>query len=311
MNIKDIRFDYDIVYLEMYDGTVYTQKMPLSLQKCEDDIASIRYIAKQNALDEQGVESTQWPHIILPFYRTLLADRRVPSAQALLNEYYRTYADQITISGDKVYFQGKTFLRKDVDGRVLRTYPSLIRDFHFYLMLLEDGCFEELYYSCRADIEGKDIIVKNNDLEYQISLYVDTRRSREYKEKKNEYRHTYGKEIKIPLNLHAARRCGDVFLYSTGDVELIKNTIRKYEAEAIKVNCPGKPIGAMERGDHVQGYYFLQNPVLASTRKQSPYLRGELKDKSGTIDFRAWDYSGNIGPGDHSEVVYIDGTCKC
>lgn len=310
MNIKDIRFDYDTACLEYDDGTVHTQHLPISLQQCEANIANIQYYAKQNALDENGVESTQWPPVVYPFYQMLLAEHRIPFARVLLDAYYKAYSDQITISGEIVCFQGKMFLKKDVDGRILRTYPSLIRDFHFYLMLLEDGCFEELHYSCRADIDGKDIIVKNNDFEYQVSLYVNTKRSRDYKKKKNEYRHEYGKEIQLPLNMRTARKCGDIYLYGSNDVELVKVAIRVFEAEAMKVNCPGKPIGAMEADDHIQGYYFLKSPVLSMTRDNKPYLRGELKDKTGTMDFRAWDYHGDIGTADPPDVVYIDGVVK-
>ena len=310
MNIKDIRFDYETAYLEYDDGTVHTQHLPMSLQQCEANIAKIRYYARQDALDEKGVESTEWPPVVYPFYQILLSEHRIPFVSVLLDAYYKTYADQITISGEQVCFQSKMFLKKDVDGRLMRTYPSLIRDFHFYLMLLDDGCFEELHYSCRADIDGKDIIVKNNDFEYQVSLYVNTRRSRDYKEKKNKYRHEYGKEIQLPLDLHTARKCGDVFLYDRKDVERIKIAIRTFEAEAMKVNCPGKPIGAMEVDDHIQGYYFLKSPMLSITRDNKPYLRGELKDKTGVMDFRAWDYCGEIGAGESPSVVYVVGRVK-
>lgn len=165
-------------------------------------------------------------------------------------------------------------------------------------------------YSCRTDIDGKDIIVKNNDFEYQVSLYVNTKRSRDYKEKKNEYRHEYGKEIQLPLNMRTARKCGDIYLYGPNDVELVKVAIRAFEAEAMKVNCPGKPIGAMEVDDRIQGYYFLKSPMLSRTRDDKPYLRGELKDKTGTMDFRVWDYHGDIGTVDQPDVVYIDGMVK-
>lgn len=310
MNVKDIRFTHDTAYLEYDDGTVLTQPLPMSLTQCEANISKIRYYAKQNALDEKGVESTEWPPIVYPFYQILLSEHRIPFVHVLLDAYYKTYADQITISEEQVYFQGKLFLKKDVDGRILRTYPSLIRDFHFYLMLLEDGCFEELIYSCRADIDGKDVIVRNNDFEYQISLYVNTKRSREYKKKKNEYRHKYGVEIQLPLNMRTARKCGDIYLYRPTDVELVKVAIRTFEAEAMKVNCPGKPIGAMEVDDHIQGYYFLRSPILSTTRDNKPYLRGKLKDKTGTMDFRVWDYYGDIGTSDQPDVVYIDGMVK-
>lgn len=82
-------------------------------------------------------------------------------------------------------------------------------------MLVESKKIEQVIYSCMQDIQGKDIIIKDNGKEYVVSLFVDTSRSTFFKRLKNAFRHKYdGNEIKIPLKLDEARKCGDFMLYS-------------------------------------------------------------------------------------------------
>lgn len=310
MDIKDIRLINGIAYLEKKDGTVFEKYLPISLRKCEEKIETIRYTPYRDALDEEGVEKTQFPPIIFPFYNTIFCKGWIPYVPTLLAAYYEMYSDEILVNGETVTFQGQTFRKRDVDGRILRTYPSLLRDFHFYLTLVKEDCFDEVCYSCQTDITGKDIVIRHNDYEYEISLFANTKRSRKFKGIKNQYRHTYGKEIQLSLNMNKAKKCGNIFVYGEEEVEIIKNEIRAYEAEAIKVNYPGKPIGAWELGDRIKGYYFLRTPELAKTSGGSTYLRGELLDKSGVVDLRVWDYDGNLGSNDNAKVVYVEGTVK-
>ena len=124
-----------------------------------------------------------------------------------------------------VEYSGKKFDMDALAGRILRTYPSLIRDFDFYLLLFESNKFEQVIYSCEKDIEGKDIIIKNHGNEYTVSLFVDTVRSNSFKKINNLFRHKdLGNEIKLPLNLKQARRCGDFMLYSKKDIEFVAKT---------------------------------------------------------------------------------------
>lgn len=143
-----------------------------------------------------------------------------------MNEYYSLNANELVISEEQVLYRNRTFKKLDLDARVLRTYPSLIRDYHFYLMLLKENCFDKVVYSCKNDIAGKDLIVQHKGKEYVVSLFVKTRRSNFFKGIKNAFRHKYDKnEIQVPLDLNAAEKCGDFFVYSARDVDVLKAII--------------------------------------------------------------------------------------
>ena len=222
MTIKDIKFMNGEGYL--------LKEMPLSLEECESQMKEIDYDhfydAYRSHRDEAGVEKTQFPSIIYAFYSIVFNLSKIPTPPELLNEYYSLNANELVISGEQVLYRKRTFKKLDLDARVLRTYPSLIRDYHFYLMLLKENCFDKVVYSCKNDIAGKDLIVQHKGKEYVVSLFVKTRRSNFFKGIKNAFRHKYGaNEIQVPLDLNAAEKCGDFFVYDIKHVEIIKRTI--------------------------------------------------------------------------------------
>lgn len=63
----------------------------------------------------------------------------------------------------------------------------------------------------------------------------------------------------------------------------------------------------MESGDELEGYYVLKDPCIKMTTSGKQYLTGSLMDKTGTIEFKAWDYSGSIGSADNGKVAKVRG----
>ena len=140
--------------------------------------------------------------------------------------YLNYYSNEFKCTRNRVECFGKSFDIDALSGRILRTYPSLIIDFDFYLMLVESRKFEQVIYSCMQDIQGKDIIIKDNGKEYIISLFVDTSRSKYFKKVKNLFRHNYSdNEIRLPLKLNGARKCGDFMLCSEQDAERVERDV--------------------------------------------------------------------------------------
>ncbi len=223
MAIIDIKFMNNEGYL--------LKDIPLSLCECEKQMRLIKYDEfydhYRSFRDDNGVENTQFPSIIFSFYNIIFCQNKMPSPQDLLKEYYELYDDQITINGSKVYYNGNEYSKECLDARILRTYPSLVRDYHFYLMLVESKTFDKVIYSCKTDISGKDILIIHNDKQYEVSLFVETKRGNFFKNIKNAYRHKYANEIQLPLNLKTAEKCGDFFVYSVCHIEKIKKSILK------------------------------------------------------------------------------------
>lgn len=224
MAIKDIKF---------MNGEGYLLKtFSLSLYECERQMQQIAYDSFYDAYrthkDERGVEKTQFPSIIYAFYSIIFNVCKMPSPEELLNEYYSLNANELIINADAVSYKNRIFKKIDLDARVLRTYPSLVRDYHFYLMLVEARCFDKVVYSCKNDIAGKDLIIQHQGDEYVVSLFVKTRRSNFFKGIKNAFRHKYGEnEIQLPLDLSNAQKIGDFFVYSSNDIEKVKGIILK------------------------------------------------------------------------------------
>lgn len=224
MAIKDIKF---------MNGEGYLLKdLSLSFEEYENQMRQIdydRFYDKyRSCRDENGVEKTQFPSIIFAFYNIVFIQCKVPQPVDLLDEYYSLNEAELLIDGETVTYQNRHFRKIDLDARILRTYPSLIRDHHFFLMLSKDGCFDRVIYSCKNDISGKDLVVQHKGKEYTISLFIKTNRSTFFKRIKNTFRHMYSSnEIPLPLDLSQAKRCGDFYIYSTEDAKYVKSVILK------------------------------------------------------------------------------------
>lgn len=220
MEIKDIRFMNNEVFL--------LKNTEITLEECLAQISSIKYDSYYDPYrceKDDAVENTQFPPIIFAFYSFVFYNQKIPTPKELIDNYFSIYAKEITVFPDNIIYKGSDYKKKALIGRILRTYPSLIRDFHFYLLLVTENCFDKVIYSCKIDIDGKDIIIKHRGKEYQISLFVKTRRSNFFKDIKNKSRHEYINEIKIPLELEHSQKTGDFFLYSKQHIDIVKKHI--------------------------------------------------------------------------------------
>lgn len=224
-----------VIEIRFRNGEAYMHKHHcMTLADYENQIKNIVYQDVyenyKKIKDETGVEAERFPHVNYVFFSEIFNNRKVPSTNDILNLYFEVYGEYFEFhdNGRYLSYKNKVYFYNAVCARILRTYPSLIRDFHFFLMLVEDGSFESVLFSCQYDIEGKDIIIKHNGKEYVISLFVDTARSWFYKKIKNLRRHVYGyNEIQIPLVLNRARKCGDFYVYDEDDLIIVKQRILK------------------------------------------------------------------------------------
>ena len=220
MEIKDIKFMNNEVFLLKNTG--------ITLEQCIVQIKDIKYDVYYDPYrceKDDMVENTQFPPIIFAFYSFIFYKHKIPTPEELIDNYFSINGKEITTYENNVIYRGIKYKRNALIGRILRTYPSLIRDFHFYLLLVKENCFDKVIYSCKTDIEGKDIIIKHKGKEYQISLFVKTRRSNLFKNIKNKFRHKYSNEIQIPLDLEHIEKTGDFFLYSKQHIDTVKKHI--------------------------------------------------------------------------------------
>lgn len=67
-----------------------------------------------------------------------------------------------------------------------------------------------------------------------------------------------------------------------------------------------KLLADMVPGDRVEGFYILKEGAIKTSNSGKPFLSATVTDKSGSLDLKAWDYSGPVGtPTDAGKVVKI------
>lgn len=64
----------------------------------------------------------------------------------------------------------------------------------------------------------------------------------------------------------------------------------------------------MAVGDQVEGFYVLKTAQIRTSNNGRPFLAAVLADKTGSIEGKAWDYSGPISTADEGQVIKIRGS---
>ena len=169
------------------------------------------------------------PPIALIFYSYLFETGTIPSDITLVEEYLKQPCfDPLPTDNVELNYNGKIEILsvEGVSARVLRTYPSLVRDLHFYLLLKESELFPAVRYSFKSDYYDKvDLTVQYNDKWYHIGLMLGSKRSLYYKIKKV-FRHKPIDTIDIELHPEDAVHVGDYHLYSMYHIERLVKTIK-------------------------------------------------------------------------------------
>jgi len=203
----------------------------LTSEIIEESIKKYPYTGEKRIKDPVA-ENALLPPIILPFYSYIFEFGKVPSPDELVNLYLKQehFSEDSNRNITVSYRSSKIIVKKEgLTARILRTYPSILRDVHFYCMAVESNFFQIVWYSFAMDYEnGIDIRVKYCDKWYNIALLQDTVRSRAFKTKKP-YRHLdmNNKLIYINLKQTLSKRCGDYNLYTFHHVEQLKQELNE------------------------------------------------------------------------------------
>jgi len=220
----------DTINMNIVNGTVF-QNNHCNSTDIENKIQNENYqliYNKYKQFHDENLEKEKLPSMITPFYLHILCNGAVPGMIEYIEFYFFYYRGIIKENKEKhtVSISGHEFDKLSVIHRVLRAYPSLIRDYHFYCKLVESRKFGKVEYSISNDLNGRDINIEYNNKQYELSLYVDTNRSIVEKVKKNTNRHKYSdNEIQLPLNLSNAYEVGDFKLYGNAHIDRIINKI--------------------------------------------------------------------------------------
>jgi hypothetical protein len=182
------------------------------------------YIRKVDDLVEK--DCTYFPSFVNFFYKTTVLQNKLLSHF----EYAQVYIDKFfeIKNENELIYKNKVYSRDGLLWHIYRTYPSLIRDFHFYLFLNTDSFFEFVKYTTEDDLRKKiDITVSVNSVEYYLRLFVNTKKSNEYYKNKNS-KVDNANVIDVGLDLNDAYKTKNNYvLYSRKYINRIKEEITK------------------------------------------------------------------------------------
>ncbi|MDF2879957.1 MAG: hypothetical protein K0R54_514 [Clostridiaceae bacterium] len=204
------------------------KEVSFDIKAIEDNISKIKYKG-QGLIKDKFVENAQLPSIAKVFYESIFM-RKILTPETLFKEYL--FKNFINTDNDTYKLKGteKTYSGQGIKARVYRAFPSLLRDFHFYVLCFNSKIFENIKYSFITDTQdGIDIMVTYKGENFGISLFVDTARSMQFKKKKYK-RHDYSclKEICIGINpFDKSTYMGDFALYNKTHIEYLINEIEK------------------------------------------------------------------------------------
>lgn len=204
------------------------EEIDLTLEKLEDKLkkTKLSFIKTKRNDTEYGIN---FPIFVTRFYDYIDEYDELPSQK----EFYDYYIENTQ--------NFKSIKKLDIDqlgglkARIYRAYPSYVRDLHFAKLLEDKTPLDEIIYNNKLDVkDGIDVLVRENDIHYAISLYTDTRRSNIMRAKKVDRRddkdgYVY---IELPLNFNGAREVKDFFLYGKREMLEVLNIIIKTQKKA-------------------------------------------------------------------------------
>lgn len=223
-----------LIDIRMLNGQMLIIKTnPITSKEVEQSIRSIRYQG-QGLQKDEAVENAKLPSIAQTFYEHLFV-YGIPTPEQLIETYLRKYF-LLTEKHCKLPNSSSLYSIEGVKARVYRTYPSLLRDFHFYLLCCESNLFEKVYYSLESDLrEGIDLRVTYQGQHFAVALFVQTPRSKSYKQKKY-FRHQPLNIPEICLEIDPFDKqnyVGDFALYQPSHVQLLLERIQSHLSNSV------------------------------------------------------------------------------
>ena len=172
------------------------------------------YIFKCTAADRVFI-----PSMAIPFYYHIYSKGKVPSEVEFFDLFIKMYCGANRITKDD-YSSISTIYVKEI---IHRSYPSFIRDFHFYLLLSEDAFFDSVSYSVRSDVAyGIAISVKKDGHTYTIGVFLESAKSRSFLQEKMS-------SVDIPISVQfdktSAYQVGKFSLCGKDHVDLVKFSV--------------------------------------------------------------------------------------
>lgn len=192
---------------------------------------------EKNKYMDNKIENVELPYMNFAFYSYLTAYQKIPTFEELLKNYKELYLIETkdknykvkeNIVGCENIIISPIFLK----GRIFRSYYSFIREVH--LLSIIQSFIPNAYYDFKKDLNGIDICISDNA---GIASFVYTNRSKDFKEKKNSYRHDFSniKLLDLPAYMNPLDpkyNCVSINKINLYNADMVKKEIKKFLKEA-------------------------------------------------------------------------------
>jgi len=185
----------------------------LSTKEIEEQVKNypLRFPSVRDPRVEWG---TRFPMFVDTFNLVLREDNRIPSQDEFVERYFRDNSAELADLSES--------MKRGLEARLRRTYPSFVRDVHFGALLREKGL--NVSYDRDSDVcAGVDHIIRYKGLTFHIHCYVNTRIGRMGRRIKNRRHDFRGIHLNVEMDLGAesAKSVGDFYLYSEDHVDYL------------------------------------------------------------------------------------------
>ena len=249
LNISDFTNDSEKIDLNISDFTNDLEKINFNFLFIEEQIKEFKYnqdkIGIRNGFTENGIKL---PSMIESFYNYIFKNQKLPDFKKYMDSYMKensNWFEEYKKEYKKEYKEnsnwfGEKYKEKELENiiisiengikyRLWKSFPSFIRDLHFCL-LLKSKTNLNVTYNKTLDIEyGIDILINHNNLNFGVKLYTDTKNGNFYRKQKDKRHLSYNNIINIDLSLDLkkCKTCGDIYLYSQNEIELLNAEMAK------------------------------------------------------------------------------------
>jgi hypothetical protein len=172
-----------------------------------------------NERDNKVEFASGFPNMMYTLWGYICTYRRFPTQSSFVAYYLLVHQDAL-----------KGYDKTAVTARLLRSYPSLAREIHYFQLVKESNVFNNVFYCSYDDVEGGiDFKVKLGGKEYSVLCYVETQRSLWFRKKKD-FRHKNPiiNAIEMPLDLSKGKKIGKWIIYDQVQVDLLLNKVINY-----------------------------------------------------------------------------------
>ncbi|PGT78181.1 hypothetical protein [Bacillus sp. AFS040349] len=172
-----------------------------------------------NEINSKVEFASGFPNMMYTLWGYICTYRRFPTQSAFVSFYLLVQQEAL-----------KGYDETAVTARLLRSYPSLAREIHFFQLVKESYVFNDVSYCSYDDVEGGiDFKVMLGGNTYNILCYVETPRALLFRKKKNfRHKNPIANAIDMPLDLSKGKKVGNWIVYDKAQVDLLLNKVINY-----------------------------------------------------------------------------------